>query len=131
MCHGVALVAHSEAPYTETGGSKIDLARLADPWDGRMDQEHAMRDRTEGHLVHLRFHKGNVGGDAEFGGPIGLTCQGCGGPSVQSREKRAWHMARSVPTPIRVVRDSLRFSDVRWTWQGDPLGVPVEWVRRD
>ena len=126
----MALVAQFEAPYTETGDSNIDLARLADPWDGHMDREHATRDRTEGHLVSLRFDKDDVGGDAEFGGPIGLTRQGCGGPSVQSRERRSWHMPRSAPTPIRVVRDSIRFSNARRTW-GDPLGVPVERVRRD
>ena len=42
----VELVARSETPYAETGISRTDLPRLADPEDGYMDEVHGMRDQV-------------------------------------------------------------------------------------
>ena len=51
--HRIALVARSEVQYTESGDSRADLSRLANPSDGQMDEVHALRDRVGADLVHL------------------------------------------------------------------------------
>lgn len=51
--HRIALVGRSEVQYTESGDSRDDLSRLANPSDGHMDEVHALRDQVGADLVHL------------------------------------------------------------------------------
>lgn len=83
----LALVARSEAPYEETGDSSIDLARLADPSDGHLDETHALRDGVGADLLHLIVDadKADVGGIAYVGGAAGLTTH-LGGGAVFAHE---------------------------------------------
>ena len=69
----VELVARSETPYAETGISRTDLPRLADPEDGYMDEVHGMRDQVGADLVHLIPGESDVGGLAQRPGPFGLS----------------------------------------------------------
>ena len=69
----VALVAVSEVPYSETGASRTDLRRLANPSDGHMDEVHEMRDRVGADLVHLIPAEGDFGGVAQRPGVFGLS----------------------------------------------------------
>ena len=75
----LALVARSEVPYVETGGSQ-DLRRLRESSDGHLDEVHAMRNRAGADLVHLIVGDyGGLCGIAGIGSPFGITYHVCGG----------------------------------------------------
>ncbi|MDE0102983.1 MAG: M12 family metallo-peptidase [Bryobacterales bacterium] len=77
--HRVALVARSEIPYVEEE-AQGDLRSLIDPSDGRLDEVHAVRDRTGADLVHL-IAGGDIGacGVAKIPSAFGITHVSCGG----------------------------------------------------
>ena len=77
----IALVGRSELQYEETGRSGVDLARLANPSDGHMDEAHGLRDRSGADLVHLIVDadKASVGGIAYRPGAFGLSVHLGGG----------------------------------------------------
>ncbi len=79
--HRVALAGRAEVHYAEDGDSGVDLARLADPSDGHMDEAHTLRDQVGADLVHLIVDtdKANVGGIAYLVGAFGLTVHLGGG----------------------------------------------------
>ena len=75
----LSLVSRSEVPYTETGSSSLDLARLFYRTDGHLDEVHALRDRVGADLVHLIVDESDVCGIATRPGAFGLTHVRCGG----------------------------------------------------
>ena len=79
--HRVALAGRAEVRYAEDGESGVDLARLADPSDGHMDEAHTLRDQVGADLVHLIVDtdKADVGGIAYLVGAFGLTVHLGGG----------------------------------------------------
>ncbi len=79
--HRVALAGRAEVQYAEDGDSGVDLARLADPSDGHMDEAHTLRDQVGADLVHLIVDadKADVGGIAYLVGAFGLTIHSGGG----------------------------------------------------
>ena len=83
----LALVGRSEVPYEETGDSSVDLARLANPSDGHMDEAHALRGRVGADLVHLIVDtdRADAGGVARLGGPFALSVH-LGGGAVFAHE---------------------------------------------
>ena len=76
--HRVRLVERSEVTYDETGNAGVDLSRLADPYDGHMDEVHAVRDQIGADLVHLIVGESDYGGLADRPGAFGLTSLGQG-----------------------------------------------------
>ena len=87
MRHRLALVERSEVSYEETGDSRQDLRRLANPSDGHMDEAHALRAEVGADLVHLIVdaEKADVGGIANLVGAFGLTVH-LGGGTVFAHE---------------------------------------------
>ena len=86
VSHRIALVGRSEVAYTESGEARVDVARLANPTDGHLDEVHALRDRVGADLVHLVVagELGRIGeltlcGIAYLPGAFGLTRHDCGG----------------------------------------------------
>ncbi len=77
--HRLRLVDTSEVSYVETGDSSLDLDRLRDPSDGRLDEVHALRDRVGADLVHLIVgDAGEICGRAFRPGAFGLSRRDCG-----------------------------------------------------
>ena len=93
--HRLVLVERSEVSYTETGDSRVDLRRLAEPSDGHLDAVHALRDRVGADLVHLIVSEADdLCGFAYRPGAFGLTVQGCGGSTFAhelGHNMALWH----------------------------------------
>ncbi len=75
----VALVDRYEVSYAETGNSRLDVSRLADPADGHMDGVHARRDRSGADVVFLVVGEADVCGIALTPGPFGVVHSRCDG----------------------------------------------------
>ena len=75
--HRLTLVEMSEVSYAETGDSRVDLRRLADPSDGHLDAVHVLRDRARADLVHLVVGESDVGGRAVRPGAFSLGKRCC------------------------------------------------------
>ncbi len=79
--HRIALVGRFEVQYTESGDSRDDLHRLANPSDGYMDEVHALRDQVGADLVHLIVGEldPETCGRAFIGGSFSVSGIFCGG----------------------------------------------------
>ena len=76
----LSLVSRSEVPYTETGSSSLDLARLFYRTDGHLDEVHALRDRVGADLVHLiAGGEVDICGRAVLSGAFAITVLPCDG----------------------------------------------------
>ena len=77
--HRVALTAREEVAYVETGDSRVDIDRLADPADGHMDGVHDLRDRIGADLVSLVVDHSDFGGRGQLPGVFSLVTREGGG----------------------------------------------------